>query len=246
MTSRTPPILHRVMRRKQVAMGVAAGWLLLCLVGELMTGAPEFAVADGPGARVAILSASLPQPLSCCARHTWFAVKQAGEPDWERWDLWQEADAGVASLGHIHRNLQGPRESVGGGPTEVVAVFHGGEAGAFIDCLRREAPRYADRDTYRAWPGPNSNTFVDAMLRVCDLALDLPGTAVGKDWRGVVGASITARGTGAQVESPLVGAKLGLTEGVELHVLTITLGIDWWPPAIKHPFGDGRLGFADR
>ena len=51
--------------------------------------------------------------------------------------------------------------------------------------------------------------------------------------------------TGFQIETPLVGLKLGLTEGIEIHVLALTVGIDWWPPAIILPLGGGRVGFAD-
>ena len=35
----------------------------------------------------------------------------------------------------------------------------------------------------------------------------------------------------------------GLLDGVELHFLGGTFGLDLWPPAIKTPFG--RLGFAE-
>jgi len=46
-----------------------------------------------------------------------------------------------------------------------------------------------------------------------------------------------------QVETPLVGAKVGILDGVELHSLIFTLGIDIWPPAFKTPWG--RYGFSE-
>jgi hypothetical protein len=95
------------------------------------------------------------------------------------------------------------------------------------------------------WPGPNSNTYVDVMMRRCKLRADLPATAIGKDFRGWIGASWTSGGTGFQIETPLVGVKLGLTEGVEVHILALTIGVDWWPPALILPLGGGRIGFAD-
>ena len=126
------------------------------------------------------------------------------------------------------------------------AVWRGREAARFIRCLRRESPRYEYRNTYRPWPGPNSNTYVDVMMRRCGLYADLPATAVGRDYRGWLGLSLTEGGTGVQLESPLVGVKIGFTEGVELHVFALAIGIDWWPPAIILPVGEGRIGFDDR
>jgi len=36
-----------------------------------------------------------------------------------------------------------------------------------------------------------------------------------------------------------------LSEGIEINILGLTFGIDFWMPAIKLPFV-GRLGFKDR
>ena len=41
----------------------------------------------------------------------------------------------------------------------------------------------------------------------------------------------------------MLGLKLGLADGLELHCLCLTIGVDFWPPATKTPFG--RLGFAE-
>ena len=44
---------------------------------------------------------------------------------------------------------------------------------------------YPYADTYRVWPGPNSNTFVAHVLRSApELRADLPATAIGKDYLG--------------------------------------------------------------
>ena len=45
----------------------------------------------------------------------------------------------------------------------------------------------------------------------------------------------TSTRTGVQAETPLLGLKLGLLDGVELHFIGFTLGIDTWPLAIKTP-----------
>jgi hypothetical protein len=84
------------------------------------------------------------------------------------------------------------------------------------------------------------------MLRRCRLHASLPATSVGKDWRGWFGITRTTEGTGFQIETPFLGLRIGLKEGIEVHVIGLSLGIDVWPPAIILPLGPGRLGFADR
>jgi hypothetical protein len=179
------------------------------------------------------------------ARHAWFVVRDAGESAWERWEIWRKGEA-ETSWGYVARNAQGPW-TWGAAPDNVIlhGELRGPQASAFIDCLRSESPLYEHRDFYVIWPGPNSNTYIDAMLSRCGMRVDLPPTAIGKDWRGVVGVSPTTKGTGAQLETPLVGIKIGLAEGIEIHVLTMTFGVDFWPPALKVPLGTGRIGFED-
>jgi hypothetical protein len=148
----------------------------------------------------------------------------------------------------------------GGGETDEASdnmpyldpVLHGlwrGDAGErAAACIERVGPEVKARIErgYVFYPGPNSNTFGDVVLRRCKLAASLPATSVGKDWRGIIGAGITSERTGLQLETPLVGLKVGLKEGVEVHVIGLSFGIDLWPPAIILPLGSGRLGFADR
>jgi hypothetical protein len=84
---------------------------------------------------------------------------------------------------------------------------------AMIACLDQATKSYTDANC-GCWPGPNSNTFVDGLIRTCGLGIELPATALGRDYRGVVGASVTEGRTGVQLETWIGGAKLGLKEGV--------------------------------
>ena len=237
-----PSYLTRGARRLGRTKVAILGWLLICCVGHLWSTPKR--VGTGRGDSLVLMRAPLPSPLGLIARHYWFAVRVDGRA-WARWEVWQEANQNSSSWGHVHKNLLAWNQGVGGGAAEVVNEWNGERARAFATCLEAAAPRYADREQYRAWPGPNSNTFVDAMLRECGLAWTLDGTAIGKDYRGILGASWTSGGTGLQVETPLVGALLGWYEGAQVHVLSLSLGIDLWPPAIVTPFGDGRFGFAE-
>ena len=49
----------------------------------------------------------------------------------------------------------------------------------------RQGCKKLSRNTYSVWPGPNSNTFIAWIGRIVpELRLDLPPTAIGKDWLG--------------------------------------------------------------
>jgi hypothetical protein len=102
------------------------------------------------------------------------------------------------------------------------------------------------RDDYRLWPGPNSNTLVAALVRSVDeLKVDLPPTAIGKDF--LPGWDILApapSGTGWQVSfGGALGLLVALEEGIEINLLGAVFGLDLNPPAFKLPIV-GRLGFA--
>jgi hypothetical protein len=186
-------------------------------------------------ATVLVLSTRMPGPIRRLARHAYLAVRGKGETTWTVWECCgpgrhDSADPFVPSFGDEVR-LHG--------------VFRGAEAERMIECLPGATKGYGD-PSYWPWPGPNSNTYVDHVLRACDIPTDLPSTCIGKDHRGAVGVTWTSGGTGAQIESPIVGLRLGLTEGIELHLLGLAIGIDLWPPAIIVPIGEGRIGFADR
>lgn len=194
---------------------------------------------------VIVGSAALGDAMNKIARHPWVALKQPGQ-SWERWEVM--CCSKHPPLGTVRKHQESPDSDYGGGGGDVRyhAVITGNRADEIIECVREAGPAYPHRFHYLVWPGPNSNTFVDYLIRECDIGVELPASSVGKDYRGIIGVSGTAGGTGVQIETPVLGVKLGLTEGVEVHILGLSWGIDLWPPAIIVPFGPGRIGFADR
>jgi hypothetical protein len=125
----------------------------------------------------------------------------------------------------------------------LVRDLRGAEAEAVIARLPQAVAAYPYATTYRAWPGPNSNTFVAHLGReIPDLRLALPSTAVGKDYvalDGIVGW--TPSHTGVQVSLfGLLGVLAGVEEGIELNVLGLVTGVDLRAPALKLP-GIGRV-----
>jgi hypothetical protein len=223
--------------------GVLASWVvgvsqtasLGCVVAERPVALP-----GGDHAAVGVMSASLGEFTKPFARHAWIAVRERGSHRWVRFENGRAGTAGEDPL-RDPCECRGPSDL---SQVRAHGLIEGREAERAIRCIDAETRHY--RDEYRFWPGPNCNTYVERMLRVCGVELDLPATAVGRDYRGVLGASVTSGGTGVQVDSPLLGFKVGLKEGVEIHWMTLPIGVDLWPPALIVPLGPGRLGFDDR
>ena len=212
--------------------GLAAVMLSGCIVAKRSLTMPP-----NDQTTVALLTGTLGHPMDGIARHPWFAVRKAGEAEWKVYEVGgggTEADPFRKHTPYLTPILHG--------------LWRGAEAERAAACIDREGPiaKHRIEHDYVFYPGPNSNTFGDVVLRRCHLHASLPATSVGKDWRGWFGAGIASEGTGFQVETPVLGFKLGLKEGIEIHVIGLSIGIDLWPPAIILPLGPGRLGFADR
>jgi len=95
--------------------------------------------------------------------------------------------------------------------------------------------RSYDDSVYRSYPGPNSNTFMEKMIREVDgLSAILDHNAIGKETGFYLGK--TAGGTGLKVQTPVLGAAVGLKEGVEVSMVGLTAGVSFWPPSIRIPF----------
>lgn len=89
---------------------------------------------------------------------------------------------------------------------------------------------------YTKWPGPNSNTLVrDLVAGVPGLGFVFDPNCIGKDfaWFDV---GWTSSRTGVRLDTPLLGGAVGLREGVELHLLQLTLGVSLDPPGLSLPF----------
>ena len=113
-----------------------------------------------------------------------------------------------------------------------------------IDRIRAAVGRYLYPHEYRAWPGPNSNTFTAYIAReVPELGLDLPSNAIGKDFLpGGALFAMAPSGSGFQVSLyGLAGILLAVDEGLELNILGLNIGVDAAVPALKLQ-AIGRLG----
>lgn len=130
--------------------------------------------------RVELRYAPLPY-IGAIAVHYWFVVyDDAG--GCHRWEVWQTANAGGTSYGHVHCDLKAPQADVGGGPTQLAAEWQGAEAER-IAAMLKEAPSYPWCGKYRYWPGPNSNSFVAWVLERAGIPYALHWRGVGRRWR---------------------------------------------------------------
>lgn len=129
----------------------------------------------------------------------------------------------------------------------LLAEHRGPGTEALIDRLEAAIADYPQAKRYRAWPGPNSNTFTAFVARrLPELGLDLPPTAIGKDWLPGTLVDRTPSGTGWQASLyGLLGVSVGAVEGFELNLLGLNAGFDFDDLALRLP-GLGRIELGAR
>jgi hypothetical protein len=175
--------------------------------------------------------------------HTWIAFKPTGAAAYERYDVMGFGVEGGQPA--IRRDRMGPDNYWFGNKPELFLDRRGPEVDALIEKVRAAIKAYPYPDSYRTWPGPNSNTFIAHIGRqVPELGLIMPSNAIGKDYL-INGAPVamTPSGTGAQLSLlGIAGIAIGRDEGLEVNLLGFVLGIDVMKPALKLP-GIGRVGF---
>ena len=178
------------------------------------------------------------------AVHTWIATKPGGAEHYTvhqvmGWRRYRDLPVVVSSV-------DVPDRSWFGNDPRVVAELRGEKAEAAIPRIEAAIASYPFGDKYSLWPGPNSNTFTAHIgCRVPELELDLPTTAIGKDYltNGSIVESAPS-GTGGQLSIyGLLGVMAAREEGLEVNVLGLSFGIDPLTPALKLP-GIGRIGMS--
>jgi hypothetical protein len=176
------------------------------------------------------------------AVHTWIAVKPTGAARFTRYEVVGFGVAQGAPAVRIDR--MGPDNYWFGARPQLVLDRRGAGTDQLIEQVRAAVASYPYPHADRAWPGPNSNTFLAHIGRqVPELAIHLPSNAVGKDFlpgRGWVAAAPS--GSGFQLSLyGLAGILVAADEGIEVNLLGLSFGIDGARPALKLP-AIGRLG----
>ncbi|MGI4941488.1 MAG: DUF3750 domain-containing protein [Janthinobacterium lividum] len=215
--------------------GTGAGWQT---ADRSSTGLLPPATPDD-AAVVRVFSARTVRWRGIVASHCWIVLKPAGAAGYTRYDY-------TAWGMPIRVNGFEPDGRWFGHVPDVVFAADGLAAEALIPRLQAAVQGYAWRNQgdYHAWPGPNSNTFVAAVMAAApEIRVALPPTAIGKDyppdghWVGW-----TPSHTGVRLTlGGYAGVTLGWVEGLEVNILGAVAGLDLRRPALKLP-GIGRIG----
>jgi hypothetical protein len=192
-----------------------------------------------PQALVRIYAARTVSWRGIFAVHSWIVLKDANASAYQRWDLTAWGDP-------IRMNGFEPDGRWFGQIPEVVFAADEASASALIPRMRAaiEDYRFRNRGDYRAWPGPNSNTFVATVMgSVPEICAALPPTAIGKDfpvddrW-----LALTPSRTGIRLSlGGYAGLTIGWIEGIEINLFGGVIGFDVRRPGLKLP-GVGRVG----
>lgn len=197
--------------------------------------------AAEPGAVVQVYAARAFGWRGVVAVHTWIVTKEANAEAYTRWDV-----VGWGGGRVIRRDYAAPDAMWYGQRPQLLADRRGGEAAELIPRIEAAVASYPWPERYRTWPGPNSNTFTAHVARsVPGLRLDLPPTAIGKDYRPLDRALGRAPSGGGVQLSVLgvAGVILAPEEGVEINLLGLGVGLDLGTPAVRLP-ALGRVGLG--
>src|SRR5262249_56411708 len=133
------------------------------------------------------------------AMHTWIAVKPTDAQRFTRYEVMGFGVADGAPALRIDRT--GPDNYWFGAMPAIILERRGPGVDALIDKIRAAVAAYPYPQSYRLWPGPNSNTFTAYIGRaVPELGLEMPSNAIGKDYlpNGTLVAAAPS-GTGYQL-----------------------------------------------
>lgn len=189
-------------------------------------------------ARVVVFTGTAGAWKGVFAVHSWIAFKRENASRWTRYD--------VVGWGNPVRTNNWPVDGRWyGSVPQILADISGPEAEQLIPRIEAtvNAYRYAQAGDYSIWPGPNSNSFIAAILRaVPQLQVALPPNAIGRDYRPGLYVGLTDSRTGFELNANgIVSLKLGWVEGIEINLLGLVAGLDMRHPAVKLP-GFGRVG----
>ncbi len=115
------------------------------------------------------------------AIHTWIATKKTGESVYTVYDV-------VGWRGGHGRSVLGIRKGIPdrywyGSRPKLIQLKKGKGVDELIDKVDKAAKAYPWKNNYKAFPGPNSNTFTAWVgLQVPELEMDLPLSAIGSGY----------------------------------------------------------------
>jgi len=175
--------------------------------------------------------------------HTWIATKRRGARAFTVYEV-TGGRARVRAAPVLAIRCRAPDSPWFGHAPQLLCDKRGDGVDALIARIEDAVRDYPHASEYRCWPGPNSNTFCAYVTRrVPELEVDLPPTAIGKDYR-VDRLATAPSGHGFQLSLfGVLGVLASRIEGIELNVLGLSFGIDPFSPALRLPLL-GRIGMT--
>jgi len=115
------------------------------------------------------------------AIHTWIAAKREGEDVYTVYDVVGWRSYRNKPVMRVTRDI--PDRYWYGAKPKILVEHRGDGVNELIDAIDKAARNYPWPTTYKAFPGPNSNTFIAWIGRqVPELELDLPFSAIGSGY----------------------------------------------------------------
>ncbi len=194
---------------------------------------------DEKRAKVYIMAARTGGLKGAISKHSWVVLKRKNADSYDRYDV-------VGWGSPVRRNGWPADGRWYSNQPEIIFEASGQKAEKLIPQIENAIANYRWQHPgdYILWPGPNSNTFVASIIRaVPGIDASMPVTAIGKDYaasnklidfdadRGTVRLSLLG----------YAGLSIGLKSGIEINLLGLVAGLDWYRPALKLP-GFGRIG----
>src|SRR2546422_2407490 len=165
--------------------------------------------------------------------HTWIAVKPSGA---RAYTIYEVLDWRLRRSGSVVAiRKRAPDARWAGNTPEILTDKRGDGVDALIERIDKAVREYPYAHEYVVWPGPNSNTFTAYVARaVPELGLDLPPTAIGKDYLGDRLLATAPSGGGFQLSLfGLLGVLASGVEGFEVNLLGLAFGIDPFSPPLR-------------
>jgi hypothetical protein len=115
------------------------------------------------------------------AIHTWIAVKRTGESEYTVYDVVGWRSRHGKPVMRIKHDI--PDRYWYGGKPRILKEHRGPGIDNLITAVDKAAHAYPWKTTYKAFPGPNSNTFIAWIAKqVPELDLKLPFSAIGSGY----------------------------------------------------------------
>lgn len=173
--------------------------------------------------------------------HSWIVIKRPGATEYERFDK-------VGWGNPVRRNAYPADGNWYSNRPWLVHSIAGEDAARLIPQIDAAIASYPFNGfgDYRAWPGPNSNTFIAHILaQVPAIGVKLPANAVGRDYGSGLfdfhfAPAPPALSAGI---AGVVGFSFDARSGAEMQLGGLVAGVNWREPGIILP-GSGLISFT--